>query len=62
MKRKKPPRLFIVRGSRPPVLGREIERKGHRVVLNIAPRGRHHLIACEFDRSQLVFAGGPEEE
>lgn len=55
------PRLFIVRGSSPTIAGREVSRAGEQVTINAAEIGWPFPTLRTFNRSELIFAGGPGE-
>ncbi|MGV8822962.1 hypothetical protein [Methylibium petroleiphilum] len=56
------PRLYMVRGSTQPiVLGREVERHGDQLTLNVAPVDWPFPRLKTFDRAQVVYVDGPPE-
>lgn len=55
------PRIYIIRGSRPPVCGRETARVGDTLTLNISEPGWPFPRFEQHRRADLVFAGGPAE-
>lgn len=54
-------RLYIVRGTSPTLVGREMSREGGQVTINVAPPKWPFPCERTFARSELAFADGPRE-